>query len=258
VCVAMACLLAACGSSSKRIQQGGERLYINEGLYFEALALYDGGKFFEAIRAWKDLLDDEPRFAMGHFNLGLIYDELHMVPEAIEHYQRAAWLVEDLGEAHRADQARYNWHLGAAYLRAGLEHEATTALEAAVQRDVYNPFIHYNMAAALMAQGNYEEGLLHADTAVDLAASPDPRATSGLARTVDRNELARFILRQAECHLMRQEWEKARVALERSRDQCHVEPPASMWERLAAGEAAAAAASNAAGDAPGPTDHDGE
>lgn len=237
--LALALAVAGCGGG-KTIQQGEDRFSIDVNRYDEALSLQVGGDYYHAIRVWKELLADQPRFAQGHYNLGVIYDYLNMVPEAIDSYERASLLVAELGDAHKADQALYNAKLGAAYLRYGMEGEAADALHKAIERDGYNPRAHFNMAGALMAQGNYDEGLLHADVAVDLMAVPDAKNASGLARTVDRNLLGKFMLRQAECHLMREEWDKARSMLERARKQCSADIPATMWDRLNAGEAAAA------------------
>lgn len=237
--LALALAVAGCGGG-KTIQQGEETFSIDVGLYDEALSLQVAGEYYDAIRVWKELLADQPRFAQGHYNLGVIYDYLNLVPEAIDSYERASLLVAELGDAHKADQALYNAKLGAAYLRYGMEIQAADALHAAIERDGYNPRAHFNMAGALIAQGNYDEGLIHADIAVDLFAVPDTRNASGLARTVDRNLLGKFLLRQAECHLVREEWEKARTVLERARKQCAIEVPATMWDRLNAGEAVAA------------------
>ncbi len=234
---AMAFLLGACGTS-KPIQQGGEEFSIDADLYYKALKAQDNAQYFEAIHAWKELLDDEPRFAHGHYNLALMYDAVHMIGEAVMHYEKAAQLVDGV-EDEKAAQARYNLHLGAAYLRQGYSREAQQALKITIRYDEFNAIAHYNMAGALMAQGNYDEGLLHADKAVDLAAVPDPNTESGLSMEVDRPLLASFMLRQAECHLVRKEWSKARVMLDRVKQQCKEEPPAAMWDRLNQGEAAA-------------------
>lgn len=232
--VALSCMLAACGSS-KNIKQGSEEFSISEGDYIEALSLQDDAMYFEAIKKWEEVLDDEPRFAQGHFNVALIYDQLNLVPEAIEHYEMAVrWSEEhkDLPEA----RALYNLHLGAAYIRGGLVDEALKALKDSLAIDQFNPYVHFNLSSAYLARKNYDKGLLHADTAVDLAAIP---AGNDLDESVDRVQLGRFILRQAECHLVRQEWAKARTALERAKMQCKVQASPAMWDTLNKGEEAA-------------------
>jgi tetratricopeptide (TPR) repeat protein len=232
--MALACFISACGTS-KTIRQGGEELTIDADAYNAALSAQDNDELGDAITAWKEVLEDEPRFAIGHFNLGLLYDRVHMMAESIDHYEQAVGLVAEFDD-EKAAQARYNLHLGAAYLRQGYEAEAERALAITIKFDPYNPQAHYNMAGALMAQGNYDEGLLHADIAVDLLAVPDPNSKVNLAKGVDRNELASYLHRQAQCHRARKEWAKARTCLERSRDQCGVDPDSKLWKELSSGE----------------------
>lgn len=223
-------VMSACGSSM-RIQQGNEEFSIDADKYYEALAMQDDEEYFDAIRAWAAVLNDEPRFAIGHFNLGLIYDHLNMVPEAIESYEVAVRRAED-SQAGNEALGLYQMHLGAVYLRANLVDEALIALTASLKHDPYEPMVHYNLSAAYITRGNYDDALIHADAAVDLLSQPDSRRDSKLAEGVDRGRLSQYLLRQAECHLARKEWAKARVALERVEKQCHATVPASMWAKF--------------------------
>ncbi|MCA8945943.1 MAG: tetratricopeptide repeat protein, partial [Planctomycetes bacterium] len=220
-------MMSAC-ASGKTIKQGSEEFSIPEDKYFEALELQDDGMYFESIRAWTEVLDSEPRFAQGHFNLGLIYDQLNLVPEATQHYELAVQYAEGL----KPDESLYNLHLGAAYLRSGLVDEAIEALKQALTDDPYNATIHYNLSAAYMARKNYDNALLEADTAVDLLAQPDAKRADGLNEGVDRTRLGNYLLRQAACHIAREEWDKARAGLERAEKQCGTTVPAEMWEQL--------------------------
>ena len=234
------------------IKQGGEEFGIKADKYYEALKLQDDADYFESIRAWSEVLEDEPRFAQGQFNIGLIYDMLNMVPEAIEHYELAVQAAEEsrdlIGNGNEAREnsadtkasiALYNAHLGAAYLRGGLIDEAITALVKAETDDQFNPAIHYNLAAAFMAKGNYEVALKQADIAVDLVAKPDSKTTSGLASDVDTDRLAAYLLRQGKCHIARAEWEKAKACFDRIVAQCHGTVPAETMAELNAGMKAA-------------------
>jgi tetratricopeptide (TPR) repeat protein len=254
-------MLTAC-ASGKSIKQGTEEFSVPEAKYHEALSLYDDAMYFESIQAWTEVLDSEPRFAQGQFNIGLIYDKLNMIPEAIEHYELAVQFQEDsmvvsegnqlVEEKKNADGALalFNLHLGAAYLRAGLVDEAMEALNEALRLDVYNPTVHYNLSAGYMAKENFEDGLKHADVAVDLATQPGPGA-DGLAKDVDRVALGNYLLRQAECHALRGEWDKARACVDRARAQCKAEPEASLKKMLndqAAAEAKAKAEKEGTGE----------
>ena len=244
-------LMSAC-SSSMSIKQGGEEFGIDGDKYYEALTYQDDGDYFEAIRAWAEVLADEPRFAQAHFNIGLVYDMLNMVPESIEHYELAVQNAEasrDLINGNnpaeesaadtKASLALYNSHLGAAYLRGGLVDEAIDALKRAETEDPFNPTIHYNLSAAFMAKNNYEMGLKQADIAVDLLAKPDAKTSNGLSTDVDMDRLGTYLLRQARCHLVRNELDKAEACLDRVTKQCNVEVPADMLLELNAAKKAA-------------------
>lgn len=210
----VALLISACGG--RMVKQGNEEFTIKEDKYLEALTLQDDYQYFKAIEAWKEVLEDEPRFAMGHFNLGVIYDEMNLVPEAVQEYELAV---------RHDPQPEYHANLGAAYLRSGQPQDALTQLKKALAKDQYNARIHYNIAGAYMALGNTDQGLLHADRAVDLAASPDSKSTSGLAESVDRVQLGQFLVRQSRCHLQRGELDKAKAAMERAETQCEYKVP---------------------------------
>lgn len=234
--------MSAC-ASGKSIKQGNEEFRIPEAKYYEALSAQDDTEYFAAIRAWAEVLESEPRYAQGHFNMAVIHDKLNLVPEAIEHYELALQMLENSLEVEsqttvetRADSdaalALYNLHLGAAYLRAGLVSESEVALTRALERDPYNPTVHYNLAACYMNQRHFDKGLIHADTAVDLYAKPDSKNVNRLANDVDAKRLGKYVLRQAQCHLALEEWDKAEVALNRAKDQCRVEVPAALWKEL--------------------------
>lgn len=234
--LALVCMLSACGSS-RAVKQGTEEFSIDQDAYLEALSLQDDGMYFEAIKAWQTVLESEPRWALGHFNLALIYDQLNLVPEAIEHYEMAVrWSEEHNDDANA--RALYNLHLGAAYIRASLPSEAVDALKKSLATEQFNPYVHFNLSSAYIMRKDFERALLHADSAVDLAAKPGP---GGLDESVDRQQLGRFILRQAECHLERGEYEKARTALLRARKQCATEAAPRVWEQLRKAEEAAKA-----------------
>ena len=249
--IAAALLISAC-ASGKSIKQGYESFSVSESKYYEALSYQDDGNYFDAIQAWAELLDDEPRFAQGHFNLGLIYDQLNMVPEAIEHYELAInWAEQtnkpdgsgDQREENEADTRAsiglYNLHLGAAYLRSGLVDEGLETLLRALEIDQFNPTVHYNLSAAYLARLNYDDALTHADIAVDLYAKPDSKRTDGLAPEVDRVRLGAYLVRQARCHIAREEWDKAKSVLNRLNNQCKLDTPREMAEEIAAADAAA-------------------
>lgn len=226
---AMALVLGACGSSMN-VKQGAEELSVSESDYLDALRYQDDGDYFEAIESWKLVIDDEPAWALAHFNLGVLYDRLNMMPEATERYEIAVNIADD--KKLSPDLAVYSMHLGAAYLRSGLTHEALAALKQAEQGDQFNPAVHYNLAACYMMMKNYDTAVLHADLAVDLTAQPSAQNETNLAPDVDRTRLTRYLMRQAECHIHRGEFEKAEIAIKRIKSQCKEDVPAGLWDLL--------------------------
>jgi tetratricopeptide (TPR) repeat protein len=225
----LAFMAAGCGGGGGRLViQGSERLYINEAKEREALRLTHQGNFHPAVRSWMELLEEEPRYARGHYNLAQVYDTLDMVPEAIEHYEIAVTLAEGISP----DVGTYSHNLGWAYLRQGWPEAAMKALELALRHHPYDARLHHNLAAAYMANKDYDNALLRADEAVYLAAVPHPDDPTRLADAVNRVELGRYMLRQAEIHLLRGEKDKARAVVERAEKQCRAEVPESMRDKL--------------------------
>lgn len=235
--------LSAC-ASGKSIKQGTEEFSIPESCYHEALMHYDNADYFESIQSWTEVLDSEPRFAQGLFNIGLVYDKMNMVDEAISYYERAVSAQEESmiaeqgaewkqerGQANAA-LALFNMYLGAAYLRVDLVDEALIAMKESLEYDQFNPSLRYNLAAAYMARENWDAALIEADIAVDLASKPDARNNSLLSSDVDQIALGQYLLRQAECHAQRAEWEKAWACIDRARTQCKAEPSAQLFELM--------------------------
>lgn len=221
--VAFGLIGAAC-SSTRTIKQGNEEFTILEDKYIEALSLADDGRHFEAIQAWKEVLADEPRWAMGHFNLGQVYDKLNLMPEAMEHYEVAVKLD--------GEQGAYHLNLGTVYLRSGLTKQALDSLKKAAEKDPYSHLVHYNLAGAYLVLADHDNALIHADIAVDLYSKPEGKNESGLSEGVDREMLARMLVRQAECHVARGEGEKARQCADRITRQCRVELPGRLVEMM--------------------------
>ena len=222
--VAAVVLMVVSCASRKDIVQGKEEFSIDQDLYREALKLQDDGLRFKAIRAWKELLEDEPRFALGHLHLGQIYDDMNQLPDAVASYERSVRHDDSNGVAFL--------NLGAAYLRSGRINPAEKALLRAFELDKYRPELRFTLSAFYMKVKNYDEALMHADAAVDLLAVPDKKQESGLATSVNRDKLGLYLIRQGECHLERGEAEKATIALDRAEKQCHVKIPKDLRDRL--------------------------
>lgn len=76
----------------------------------------------EALEALNNAVNLDPDFAKAHFNLGILYDQIHHYPAAITAYEKVAELSPEIPIIH--------FRLGVAYNRVGRIQEA----EAAIQR----------------------------------------------------------------------------------------------------------------------------
>ena len=228
--LALAGVVASGCGGGKKIVQNGEELSVNQDLYLKAVSLQHKQDYFNALHAWDDVIKDEPRFGMAHFNKGLCYDWMNFVPEAMAEYEAARrWDPKNTLILN---------NLGAIYLRADNKLAAALdTLKEALDLDAYRPSIHYNLAAAYLQSKEFDKAVVHADVAVDLVAAPSKESENGLHKTVDLRQLATYLLRQAECHIERGEMEKARAALERVEKQCREKVPADLWARVGPAEA---------------------
>jgi tetratricopeptide (TPR) repeat protein len=203
--------------------QNGEEITIDEEKYIKALDETRSGRLYDAIGTWKEVIADEPRCALAHFNLGQLYDKLNMFAEAMDRYEAACRF-----EPGKAD---HHANLGGVYLKMGMVKDAMRELKDALGKDPYNYLIDFNLAGVYLAMSDHDNALLHADKAVDLYSVPGT-SESGLGQGVDREVLAKLLARQAECHAERGETDKARQCADRIRKQCRVEVPAKLQAML--------------------------
>ncbi|MBV6516826.1 MAG: hypothetical protein HPKKFMNG_02516 [Planctomycetes bacterium] len=222
-------LASGCGGGGKVIVQNGEQISVNRTKYLKALDLQRKQDWFNALKEWDEVIKDEPRFALAHHNKAVCYDMMNFVPEAMAEYE--------LARRYDPNNSITLNNLGAIYLRADNRlNSAFDALQEALKLDPYRPSVHYNLAAAYLTSKDFDKALMHADTAVDLVAAPSKETENGLQKSVDLPMLARYLLRQAECHIERSEMDKARKALERVEKQCREKVPADLWARVGSAE----------------------
>jgi tetratricopeptide (TPR) repeat protein len=63
----------------------------------------------EAARLYRDALRTAPAWAEGHFNLGLLYGELELYPEAITEMRRYLYLAPNAPDARAVQDRIYEW-----------------------------------------------------------------------------------------------------------------------------------------------------
>jgi tetratricopeptide (TPR) repeat protein len=75
----------------------------------QAEALLQAGRTFEAARMYRDRLAKSPLWASGHYNLGLVYGDLELYPEAINEMRRYLYLSPQAADARAAQDQVYKW-----------------------------------------------------------------------------------------------------------------------------------------------------
>ena len=63
----------------------------------------------DAARLYRDTLRTAPAWAEGHFNLGLLYGELELYPEAITEMRRYLYLAPNAPDARAVQDRIYEW-----------------------------------------------------------------------------------------------------------------------------------------------------
>ncbi len=223
--ILVAALGAGC-ATGKTYTQNGEQISIDEGLYLKALNYQRSEDFARALQAWEELLEKSPTCALAYINRAKIFDRLNMVPDAIRAYEMA--------RRYEPNNTETMANLGAAYLRAGRVNQALDILNECITKDPYRPAAYYCLAGAYLEAGQLDKAVINADIAVDLVAIPSRTTESGLDPSVDRERLGHYLMRQAECHIERGEFDKAKICLDRVVKQCNMKVPAELAARIPA------------------------
>jgi len=103
------------------------------------------------IGAFTGALDEDPKLAEAHYNLGCIYEALRDDPKAVEHYKKALQINPGLGVAAA------NW--GALLMRHDKLDDALVVLKRAMSKDAKNSPVLLNMAAIYQRKGQDEQAL---------------------------------------------------------------------------------------------------
>jgi tetratricopeptide (TPR) repeat protein len=103
----------------------------------------------DAKKEFQQELQIDPTNAGAEYVLGELAREQSQWPEAIQHFSRATELDTGFGDAFLG--------LGSVLLSAKRFSDAITPLKAAVKLEPRNPGAHYNLATALTRSGRKEE-----------------------------------------------------------------------------------------------------
>ena len=144
-------------SPSDENTSGAADVHSNRGI-----ALRSEGKIGEAIAAFRQAIEQQPRAALYRFNLGAMLHEYGRLDDAIDAYRRAIDIKPDFAEALT--------NLGAALRDKGLPQEAVAAHRQAIKLKPDLAAAHANLGAALNDQGK----LLEAEAAYRRAIALQP------------------------------------------------------------------------------------
>jgi tetratricopeptide (TPR) repeat protein len=136
-----------------------------------AEALFQSGRFDEAIAECQKALKIKPDFAAAHVDLGAALVENQRggdgarrqygaVDEAIVHYRRALQIKPDFAQAHS--------NLGTALLLKGQVDEAIAHYQKALEIDPNFAEARYSLGNAFLAQGRYSESIAEYEAALHI------------------------------------------------------------------------------------------
>ena len=123
-------------------------------------ALYEQGRYAEALDVTRIAVERRPEHFQAHFNLGAILDALGRFEEAETHLRRAIALNPQAQNAHL--------NLSKALYEQGRYEAALEAARVAIEQDPDFVEAHFNLGAILNMLGRFEEAETHLRRAIVL------------------------------------------------------------------------------------------
>ena len=137
-------------------------------------ALYEQGRYAEALDVTRIAVERRPEHFQAHFNLGAILDELGHFDEAETHLRRAIALNPQAQNAYL--------NLSKALYEQGRYEEALEAARIAIEQDPDFVEAHFNLGAILNMLGRFEEAETHLRRAIVLnPQAPKAHFSLGIA-----------------------------------------------------------------------------
>lgn len=150
----------------------GNALY----LYWLSRLDYDNQKYNEAIARLQQVVKIDPGMMRAYDLLGLCYDYLGQLPEAIRNFSRAV----ELNRAQSAPSPWPNLDMAISQIELNRLPEAEKNLRMAITYDSKLPQAHYELGRVLEKQGKSEEAVKALNDAAALDPSyPDPHYLLG-------------------------------------------------------------------------------
>lgn len=124
-------------------------LATNDFRYLLAMFKYQAQRFDEAIALYKEALANDAGLFMAHVQMGRIYEERKMWPEAVSHFQDAV--------ATSPDDPSLLLDLGIVDREAGRLEESATTLTEAMAGNHRDSRVPYHLGVTLQQQGKLAE-----------------------------------------------------------------------------------------------------
>ncbi len=122
-----------------------------DALHFLGLACFQGGDGVRAADLIRRAIEQKPRVAPYHDNLGAVLESRDMLEEALGAYREAATLA--------GDDAERTFNMGIVLQRLGRSREAEQAYRDAIAGAPEDGGFHYNLANLLKGQGRLDEAV---------------------------------------------------------------------------------------------------
>ncbi len=126
----------------------------------QANSFFDAGKYEEAARIFRQMVEKDPTDAVALMDLGAALAQLGQVEEALEQFNQAL--------RYSDSKSRIHFHMAISFTQLGWEKQAIEHYQAAVETDPTFREAHFQLANVLMRQELFEEAIPHYQRVVEL------------------------------------------------------------------------------------------
>ena len=176
--MALAMLLAACGSSDETVLPVSPTAQLSAQDYFEqGNALYEQGDIQAAVDAYRQAAALDEQNAGYWHNLGVAQYSLNALDEARASFRR--------GLALEPDDAELNYLIGVVAVQFEELGEAETYLTRANQLDPDLPEPYFGLGVLYRLQGKTEQAISAFETFLRIGPGQDPNATQMAQQELD-------------------------------------------------------------------------
>jgi len=160
-----------------------QRVEEGENFFYQGLDFIDRGDLDNAISAFQRALENDPKLAMAHNNLGILFKQKGQVEQALSHYRKAV----ELGPA---SAEIYN-NLGILLREMGRFHEAENAyLNALRAKEDFGP-AHFNLGILYDLYLNRPEAAIRQYSVSGRIQGKNPKLEAWILKLEERMRIQR-------------------------------------------------------------------